>query len=213
MAERPVSAAERAFDEIRGAIVSGELAGGTMITESEMAARLGVSRTPVRAALVRLQDDGWVSIFPQRGALVREVGAEEAAHIAEARLLLEAGSVRQLDDDALTALQTELHANLGELEQRLSSGSLDGFVDLDIDFHRNLVEAARNPLLLDFYDRLRDRQALLISRRLSSATRQAAQILAEHRELVSYLDDARWDDFQAGLRAHLLVTRDEAITD
>ena len=70
-------ASRRAYDRIRHDIVAGTLAPGTMLSENELATELGMSRTPVRTALSRLQSEGWVTIYPQRGALVRELTADE----------------------------------------------------------------------------------------------------------------------------------------
>ncbi|MDQ1597969.1 MAG: hypothetical protein QOI70_1393 [Microbacteriaceae bacterium] len=201
-----VSAAERAHHEIRSAIASGELASGTMVSENDLAARLGVSRTPVRAAILRLQDEGWITVFPKRGALVREIGADEAQNIADARYTLELSSVRRVSPEARVELIRALQAIITEQENRLKEGSFVGFVDLDIDFHRHLVEAGGNPILLEFYDRLRQRQALMISRGLATTSERANDIVTEHRHLLTCIEIEAWDEFDAGLRNHLLAT-------
>jgi DNA-binding GntR family transcriptional regulator len=201
-----VSAAERAHLEIRAAIASGELASGTMVSESDLAARLGVSRTPVRAAILRLQDEGWITVFPKRGALVREIGAEEAQNIADARYVLEFSSVRHVSPAARVELIRDLENIITHQENLLEEGSLVAFVDLDIDFHRQLVRAGGNPILLEFYDRLRQRQALMISRGLATTDERANDILTEHRHLLTRIEGEAWDEFDADLRNHLLAT-------
>ena len=87
------TAADTAYTFVRGAILRGELAGGTMLSENELAAQLSMSRTPVRAALVRLEQEGWVAIYPQRGALVRSIEVGELQQSAQMRHALEVAGV------------------------------------------------------------------------------------------------------------------------
>ena len=208
MATRP-SAAELALREIRGAIASGEITGGSMVSENELAARIGVSRTPVRAALARLQDEGWVTIFPRRGALVREIGPEEERHIADARHAVEYGSVRTLGDAERADLAERL-TGLADLEtQRLAEGDLDGFVDVDINFHRSLVVAGANPVLLDLYDRLRGRQAQVVARRAATKT-VAQRLLDDHRSFIDLIARGRIDELDGALLTHLRASAPRA---
>jgi DNA-binding GntR family transcriptional regulator len=211
MSEPSLSAAERAYHDIRAAIATGELASGTMVSENDLAARIGVSRTPVRAALLRLQDEGWITVYPQRGALIREISPDEARNIADARHTLEFASVRHLADGARAALVMALTAIIDQQSEQLQSSTFDSFVDLDIDFHRSLVAAGRNPLIVEFYDRLRDRQSLMIARRVSATPRQAEDILREHRQLVQHISQGKWDELDAALRTHLLATHSAAL--
>lgn len=77
------SAAERAYQVIRENIIDGTHQPGTMLSESSLAADLGDSRTPVRVALARLQDDGWIIVYPKRGALVHVASGRTVAELAE----------------------------------------------------------------------------------------------------------------------------------
>ena len=196
------SAAQRALQEIRQAIASGEIAAGSMISENDLAARGGVSRTPVRTALVRLQDEGWVTIYPQRGALVRQIGPEEARHVAQARHAVEYASVRSLPDGERRALAQALTALVAEQTEQLEQGDLARFVELDVAFHRSFVVAGDNPVLLDFYDKLRQRQVLLTTRRAAS-TKRAQKILDDHRHLASLIARGDIEALDGALRDHL----------
>ncbi len=179
----PDSAAQRAYEHVRSGIMSGDLAAGSMLSENDLARQVGVSRTPVRAALLRLQGEGWITVYPRRGALVREIGAQEAADISGARLLLEASGVRGLGPQGRSVLAADLAGVLAEQEGAAQRGDAAIFVDLDVRMHRGFVEGAQNALLTDLYDRLRERQSLMVARSLASPGRIGA-ILAEHRELV-----------------------------
>ena len=73
MSEPKISAADAVYREVKGRILDGSIAGGALISEGEISELLDVSRTPVREAFVRLQAEGWMTLYPKRGALVRAV--------------------------------------------------------------------------------------------------------------------------------------------
>src|SRR5699024_3090654 len=85
----PLSAADRAYRVIRSQILSGVHAPGTRLGESALAAEIEVSRTPVRVALARLQDEGWILIYPKRGAIVQGIDERTIVELADARYVLE----------------------------------------------------------------------------------------------------------------------------
>jgi DNA-binding GntR family transcriptional regulator len=196
---RQPTAAERAHAHIRGSIMSGELAPGSMLSENELAATLSMSRTPIRAALARLQDEGWVTIYAQRGALVRELSSEEIRESAEMRHALESAGIRRASADQRTQLTDRLGSNLDEQEQALARGDFPAFATLAMRFHRTFVELARNSLMLSAYDRLQDRQYLSIVHSAERINDAPERVLTEHRAL---LEDARAGDW-AAFSAHL----------
>ncbi|KRC59225.1 transcriptional regulator [Agromyces sp. Root81] len=200
------SAAERARAAIRAAILDGTHRPDTMLSENELAVQLGMSRTPVRAALSRLQDEGWITIYPKRGALVRGLSDRETADLADARLILEAMGVQRATSAARLALADRLEPGLAEQRAALESRNLDAFVTLTIAFHRSFVEAGGNATLLDVGDRLADRQRLLLSAHRDSLFERADEVVNEHRALIERL---RADDpagFAEALRTHLMET-------
>ena len=187
-------AAVRAHDSIRAAIVRGELAPGEMLSENQLAASLGMSRTPVRAALTRLQDEGWVTVYPQRGVQVRALSETEVREAADVRRALESAGVRRVDPAAREQAAARLAENLAEQARALEEGDFVAFADLAAAFHRVFVEISGNGVMLDIYDRLRDRHYLSIVRSAARISADPHQVLAEHRTLV---DDARRGDWAA----------------
>ncbi|HEY3547914.1 MAG TPA: GntR family transcriptional regulator [Propionicimonas sp.] len=201
------SAAQGAYEYLHARIMSGDLAPGSMLSENDLARRIGVSRTPVRAALLRLQGEGWITVYPRQGALVREIGAQEAADIFGARLLLEVSGVRGLGSAGRSALAADLVPALAEQDDAARRGDIAGFVALDVRMHRRFVEGVRNALLFDLYDRLRQRQAFIVARSLASPGRTEA-IVAEHRELVDLIAADDVDGFERLLDEHLRRTHE-----
>ncbi|GLU90965.1 MULTISPECIES: GntR family transcriptional regulator [Agromyces] len=202
----PDSAALRAHTAIRAAILDGTHRPGEMLSENELAQGLGMSRTPVRSALTRLQDEGWITIYPKRGALVRALSDREIAELADARLILEAMGVQRASTEVRRALADRLEPQLDAQRRALLARDLDGFVTLTIAFHRSFVEAAGNAVLAEIADRLTDRQRLLLSAHRETLFERVEETVAEHRSLIERL---RADDpagFAAALRGHLMDT-------
>jgi DNA-binding GntR family transcriptional regulator len=144
------------LDAIKHAILTGELKPGQSLVETDLAAVLGVSKTPVREALKTLAGAGLVTMSPYRGAVVRMVDDEHARHIYDLRLLLEPealGRAIAADHDwrpARLALQRAAIA-ADQAERSLANR----------DFHRELYAGCRNPLLTGVLDDLRDQTALV----------------------------------------------------
>lgn len=197
-----MNAAGRAHAFIRGEILAGRLAPGTMLSENELAASLSMSRTPVRAALSRLQDEGWVAIYPQRGALVRELSERELRESAQIRLALELSGVRSGAEDRRREVTAEMDANLTAQRHALETGDFAAFTRLAMALHRSFVEMAGNVTMLHLYDRLQDQQALSIAQSSARITAFPDRIVLEHRRLLDLARDGDWTGFAAQLADH-----------
>ncbi|GLW71060.1 putative transcriptional regulator, GntR family protein [Kitasatospora phosalacinea] len=197
------SAAERAYAALRTGILNGTHRPGTMLGEAGVAAELGLSRTPVRAALVRLQDEGWITVYPKRGALVRGLDGKDVQDLADARLILESTAVQRTTPERRAALATRLEAEVDRQEGVLADGDLPGFIELTVAFHRSFVEAADNQVLLELNDRLADRQRFLLFSYGEQLMERCADIIAEHRALVARLAADDVQGFSDILRSHV----------
>jgi len=199
------SAAEQVYREVKELILSGGLPGGELISEGEIAERMGLSRTPVREAFLRLEAEGWMRLYPKRGALVVAVAEGEAEHIVDARQLVETHAVRILADrpHAREVLVARLRANLEEQRQIAARGDVAAFSASDADFHRLIVDAAENPLLATFYSSLRERQRRMTAHSITRDPGQLPRILAEHEQLTDLVNNGDADGFEAAVLAHM----------
>ncbi|RZU64830.1 GntR family transcriptional regulator [Microterricola gilva] len=198
------SAAERVHTAIRAGIMSGFYAPGSMLSEAELAAAHGVSRTPVRAALSRLQEEEWVTVYPKRGVLVRELSAQEAYDFADARHLLESSCVQRTRPAERGLLADRLSALLDAQERALAPRELPELIELMLAFHRGFVEAAGNETLLELYDRLNARHAMMMIQRQDAFFARSDAVMAEHRSLIAELRAGDWAAFTATLRTHMI---------
>jgi DNA-binding GntR family transcriptional regulator len=146
----PVSASERAYRQLRGEILDGDLPPGTGLLEVEQAARIGVSRTPLRAALARLISDGLVTGRSGRGYLVAEVSVDRIGELYELRQALEEQAVRlaarRRDPAPFLALR-EQFLTAPDLLQRGEEG-IHRYYDLIDEFEAAIDSAVANPFLV-----------------------------------------------------------------
>jgi DNA-binding GntR family transcriptional regulator len=200
------SAAQRAYDAVKDSILRGEYPGGMMLTEGDVAAKVRVSRTPVREAFLRLRAEGLLQLYPKRGALVVPVSHAEIADVLEARQLVE----RHAADAAISSGQHgEVAAAMRAVLHRQCDPALSSteFTDLDRLFHGALVEATRNRLLIEFYAALRDRQLRMGTSALLRDPQRRALILDEHAALCRTLESGDRDAVAAAVSGHLAGTR------
>ncbi|MFB9429991.1 GntR family transcriptional regulator [Streptoalloteichus tenebrarius] len=199
-----VSATERAYAHVKGCLLDGSYADGELLSEGEVAAALAMSRTPVREAFLRLQAEGFLRLYPKRGAWVVPVSAAEAQALLEARLVMESFAIDKLaarGRDALRAVGADLAAHPAAFHGRpMDEGERHA---ADRDFHARLVAAGDNPLISDQYDALRDRQVRLtaIARRVDPD--HAAKVGDEHVAIAAALREGDPERAKRLLRAHL----------
>ncbi|MDZ7910346.1 MAG: GntR family transcriptional regulator [Rhodococcus sp. (in: high G+C Gram-positive bacteria)] len=201
-----MSAADMAYATVKELIVSGELPGGELVSEGEIATRLEISRTPVREAFLRLQVEGWMRLYPKRGALVVPIAVGEAESVVDARRLVEAGSVRAFISDAKAreSVVFALRENL-QLQQQLAvDGTAAQFSAADADFHRTVVRAGGNPLLDAFYDGLRERQRRMTAASVTRDPGQISRIVDDHRRLTDLIEAGDADGFEQAVEQHML---------
>lgn len=183
---RGASAARRAYAHIKERLLDGRFPGGTLLSENEIAGRLGLSRTPVRHAFVQLEAEGLLELYPRRGGLVVPISATEAEDVLEARLLLEQHCARRAAD-AGGPLAAELRAAIAAQEATLDAGG-SGFIEADRRFHRAIVAAAGNVLLTRQHDALRDRHQRIAAATLARDPGRVARFIDEHRQIAAALE-------------------------
>jgi DNA-binding GntR family transcriptional regulator len=190
------------YSSVRDAIVRTELQPGQQISENELAAQLGVSRTPVREALARLRDDRLVEIVPQLGTFVSRIsvaGVDDAQFLREA---LECSAVRLAAERADRGDVLELRALLHKQEQTRDDSDAAGFFVLDDQLHSTLCELSGRPIAWQIVERANGH--LNRVRRLSLAhPGYLAEMLAEHKVVVEAVARNDQDAAEDALRHHL----------
>ena len=189
-------------DRIRTAIMRGTFPPGTQLGEVELAAKLGVSRGPLREAMQRLVAEGLLRSERHRGLFVRDLDAADVRDIYHARASVErAAGLLLLDGDRELAA-ARLTAALAVMEAAVVTGDPVAIADSDHAFHAELVAASGSPRLR------RMAEALLVETRMCLAALQdtappAVGLLAEHRELCEAVRVGDRDRLTVALEAHM----------
>jgi DNA-binding GntR family transcriptional regulator len=195
------SLADKAYHEIRGLIVSLELAPGALIDERELIERLEIGRTPVREALRRLAHERLVEVYPRRGMFVTGVDVRELARLSEVRELLEPEAARLAAERATDTDRENLGLLLAELNAGLDAGGSE-LMDLDERIHQAVYRAAHNDLLEATLE-----QYYVLALRIWSMALDRAHELEEaveaHRALLEAIQAGDGERAADTMRAHV----------
>ena len=169
--------------ELERMILSGELAPGDKLTEMVLAARLGVSRGPLREAFRMLEEAGLVRTEKNRGVFVRDIPIDEATEIFDLRAAMDELVGRQLATRITPAQLKEVRAMVDAMERAVKADDTRGYHLLNLQFHDRLVEMVGNRKLCAIYRKLI--KELSLFRRLNLADGVLLPISAgEHRHIV-----------------------------
>lgn len=200
-----MTAADRAYAHTKERILDGAYEEGQLIGEGEVSDAVGVSRTPVREAFLRLEAEGMLRLFPKRGALVVPISAADVEDVMETRLLIERFAVRRAIELELD-LDDRLMAAIAAQEEHAAAKDVVAFVDADREFHRIFVAATGNAIVLQMHDSLRDQQNRMGLAALSRSDDRIARILKEHRAIVKAVTKGEPVAAEALIEAHLEET-------
>ena len=199
-------AAERVYTHVKEAVLHRRYEGGTLLTEGDLADEVGVSRTPVREALLRLEAEGLLKLYPKKGALVLPVSAQEIADVVETRLLVEQHAVRKVLP-APAHLLERLEELLREHEEHRRTGDLAAASAADRCFHAEIVRAAGNTILSQLYDQMRDRQLRMGVEIMRVAPERVARNITEHAEILAALRSGDAEKAAATVQRHVSRVR------
>jgi DNA-binding GntR family transcriptional regulator len=195
-------AAHHVFEQLRDDILAITLAPGTALSRQVLQKQFGLSSTPIRDALMRLEVAGLVDVFPQSGTVVSLIDVPLAREAQFLRRSIELEAVRTLASTPDAGIVRDLRAVIAEQRKHAKAGDLERFNDADLMFHKILYAAAGAPELWA----LVRRQSVHIDRirRLHLPVKgKVAQIIRDHAAIVAAIADGVPDRAQTELRNHL----------
>ena len=205
--ERPRSLTDLAVERIRAAIVEGRFALGEQLSEAALAAQLGISKTPVREALLRLKLDGLVEIHPQRGTFVFRVSEEEVAEICRFREILESAALAEAMAEAREALVARLEANVRAMARVHRAKNARALPQLDAEFHGAILELCGNAYVRAAYG-LIEHKIHALRWRLPENNAQVEHCQDNHAVILEQIREASVTKAQATLKRHIRETED-----
>lgn len=176
---------EKAYSEIKERIQDGRLAGGTFLSERQLVAILGMSKTPIKAALERLELEGFVTVSPQQGIVVRELSVREIAEQFELRKLLEGFVVKAITGKLTKKQLSPIVQNLRKQSAAESQQSVSKFIELDTEFHLLLCHAYGNTAISECLSQHRSKMHRVISQVMSKSSGRLAEAVKEHRAILA----------------------------
>lgn len=200
----PLSRGLTVSETLRDDVQSGRYGPGDRITEEEVAARLGVSRTPVREALRRLESEGLLVSLPWRGVVVAELDRSQVLELYAMREVLEGTAARfaaQHADDAEIEVMRDILSRQAE-----AGDDSDLAARINRDLHETIYGAARNRYLLSTLHGLRNALALLKGTTFAAPGRPDAA-LGEHRAIVNAIARRDGDKAEQAARRHIANAR------
>ena len=193
---------ELVCENIRQAIIDGTFSPGERLMEIQLADEMGVSRTPVREAIRKLELEGLVVMIPRRGTYVADISIKDITEIYEVRTCLDvlaAGlAAERITDEELEQLNTYMN----EIGKHVVNRDMDKIVELDIAFHNVLYTASRNDRLASIVSNLREQLTGIRGRSMSYPGR-LVETMDEHRALVDSIAARNVEAAQAAARVHI----------
>jgi DNA-binding GntR family transcriptional regulator len=196
---------DRAYERIKHCLLTDDYPPGSFLSERHLARDLGMSKTPVKAALERLESEGFIAVSPQQGIVVRELSLQEIADQYEIRAALESYTLCTLAGRLTPEQVARVRANLDAQARLRGTGDVATGVELDAAFHAQFPEFLGNQEILRVIGQLRERMQRVVTRvfRISPARmdtsydehaaivaaviggdgRRAAELLVRHLEL------------------------------
>lgn len=183
--DAPQNLTTRVTDAIRQSIVDAEFELGAALSESSLAARLGVSRTPVREALTTLQRQGLIVIRPQSGSFVFMPSEEDVAELCEFRRLIETAALRLAYARRRAQALAQMREAIAAMELAHRADDALAYARADAAFHGAIVENSANRYLIESYTLASGRVSALRTRNLSHSTPLRRRSNAAHRAIAA----------------------------
>src|SRR6267378_5630148 len=206
--DRDRQAAPQVFEQLRKLIISLALPPGSPLSRNALAEQFGVSSTPIRDALMRLEEEGLVEVFPQYATVVSriDIGLAQQAHFLRQALELEI--VKALALKRPEQLIDELSSTIALQQKFAKAGDFEKFMAADNDFHQQLYAATGNQGLWDLV-RSRSGHIDRLRRLHLPSPGKAQDIVRHHRLIAKAIDAGDPDEAQKHLRTHLSGTLSE----
>lgn len=196
----PSNLTSLAYDSIKRYILEGKLDEGARLTEEYLATTLGISKSPVREALNRLESEGLIRIEPRRGAYLREFSAKDISELYDLRAALEIHAVQTAK--VTPELLSELKQSLQRMRRFLKSHDKARYIEEDIRFHTTLATATGNDRLCKMLENVQNQIWIFRRKTYELSSTSAADA---HEEIVAALEAGDRTRAERAMSAHIIT--------
>ena len=193
---------EIVFHKLRDAILQGRLKPGERLMELQLASELGVSRTPVREAIRKLENEGLAITVPRKGAQVAAMTEKDMQDVLEIREVLDGLAVETACDKINGRQLTELTQTIQKFESSIQEGDLKKIAEYDVEFHDIIYEATDNPKLVIVLNNLRE-QIYRYRIEYLKDKKNYPDLIREHREILTALKQRNKESVKDIMRNHI----------
>ncbi|MEG0829418.1 MAG: GntR family transcriptional regulator [Anaerovoracaceae bacterium] len=193
---------EIVYEELKVKILKGEIVPGTRMMEVELAEDMGVSRTPIREAIRKLEKEGLVTIEPRRGAYASQISTKDMVDILEVRQDMEGLAAFFAAKRMSQAQIAELYKVSEAYDQAVKESNTGEMIAYDTKFHHIIVESCNNKILVQMIEQL---QELVLRFRYIyyDNFRRGENMPAEHKLIVDAINDGRAEDARKAADVHI----------
>jgi DNA-binding GntR family transcriptional regulator len=195
-----------AYKSIRKSIIDGDVGPESKLTEDALARKLGISKSPIREALTRLEGEGLIRIAPRRGAFVVRFSATDVSELFGLREALEEYAVRTLATSP--ELLAELHLHIDTAESFWKADDRLSYIQEDVKFHRALARATGNQRLMQVMENVQN-QGLVFRRHTFHLSSDVS--LQMHRRILAALESQDRETAALLMRQHITSVRDTLV--
>jgi DNA-binding GntR family transcriptional regulator len=190
------------FNTLRQAILRGEMEPGERLMEIQLAQKLGVSRTPIREAIRKLELEGLVVMIPRKGAEVAHITEKDMRDVLEVRSTLEELAVTLAIQNATDEKIEELRAANRVFESAVVSKDVVNIVDMDVKFHDIIYSMTCNARLIQIINNLREQMYRYRLEYVKDA-RTHSILISEHNDIIREIKDKNVDVARKVIRQHI----------
>ena len=201
---------QKVYEHLRETILNGEIEPGERLVESDMAKRIGTSRTPVREALHTLEREGLLESIPRIGYMVTSISEAEVSDLSGIRLALEDLALRWALEKNPENLVKELKGNIERSETLLAAGDVTFFIEMDAQFHQIISETADSKQLSEITQTIR-RQMLRYRIQSIYTSENVERAIAGHRQVFEAVSVGNVQKAREALYAHIEQSRKDIL--
>jgi DNA-binding GntR family transcriptional regulator len=203
--ERPGTLQALAYEKIKGLMIAGELEVDAIYSANQFAEILGVSRTPVREALLQLSAEGLLVSMQGRGFKIKKFSEKRIKEFFETREIIESYIIERLVGSTVEQNLKELDDSMKQMRKYADKADIYGFLEADKAFHMNLVRRYGNALLVSIMENIRDLIAIFGRKALASPGR-IHEVIKEHQKIIEALKQKNKQKASESIKYHLAAT-------
>jgi len=209
--EKPQTLMGIAYERLRASIMAGEIFAGQIYSEAFLAEKLGISRTPVREALLKLTEKRLVAFLPRRGIVVTSYTKKEVTEIYELRKIIEVHAVSNLAAIPQELDFSEIMDSLKQQKSAIADYNIARYSQGNDEFHCSLVKMAGNDHILETYDRLKDMLHLIAMQIFNFNKERMLKVHKEHEELITIISKKNVEEAVKLITYHIDDSEKEAL--